>query len=57
MTCFVLCVTWDVSIDILQILALKQSIATLIVALTEEDFSIAGLGAKVTDILIHIYKQ
>ena len=45
------------SIDILQILALKQSIATLIVALTEEDFSIAGLGAKVTDILIHIYKQ
>ena len=45
------------SIDILQILALKQSIATLIVALTVEDFSIAGLGAKVTDILIHIYKQ
>ena len=37
-------------IAILQILALKQSIATLIVALTEEDFSIAGLGAKVTDI-------
>ncbi|KAI0212013.1 hypothetical protein LSAT2_003099 [Lamellibrachia satsuma] len=29
-----------------EILALKQSIATLIVALTEEDFSIAGLGAK-----------
>ncbi|KAI0208429.1 Inositol 1,4,5-trisphosphate receptor type 2 [Lamellibrachia satsuma] len=29
-----------------EILALKQSIATLIVALTEEDFNIAGLGAK-----------
>ena len=39
------------AIDIWQILALKQSIATLIVALTEEDFSIAGLGPKVTDII------
>ena len=32
---------------VLQILVLKEAIATLIVALIEEDFSKAGVGTKV----------
>ena len=33
---------------VFQILVLKQSIATLIVAMIEEDFTVGSLGSKVT---------